>query len=754
MKKIILLITCLSIGLAGISQSFYDLNTIQSIEITFAQSNWDQLLDAEKAGNENYIMATSVKINGVTFDSVGVKYKGNSTYQANQVKNPFHIELDTYKEQDYQGYTDIKLSNVAKDPSFLREVLSYQILRQYMHAPQSNYANVTVNGTLIGLYSNSESVSKSFVNRKFYSKSNTFIKCNPTFGAGPSSSDFPDLVYLGTDSTDYYDAYELKSDYGWGELIDLCDTIKNTTGSIENILDVDRALWMIAFDNALVNLDSYIGGFKQNYYLYRDDNGRFNPVVWDLNQSLGSFSMTNVGNLNSNAQKQQMTHLLGANDNDLPLVKELLAIPMFKRMYLAHLKTMLTENFSNGSYATTGQTLQNTISTAVQNDPNKFFTFGNFQTNLNNDVGGGPGPGGGSYIGITNLMNARSTYLLGLSDFTATEPSISNVTVSNTSPTLNSTVTITATVANENTVYLGSRTAVEDRFVRTLMYDDGAHNDGAANDGVYGADVTMSDIFVQYYIYAENATIGKFSPVRAEHEYHTLNIASPPVGDIVINELLASNSTNVADGFGEYDDWVELHNNTNTSINIGGYYLTDKIDNLTKWEIPANTILAGKGYQIFWADEDSSQGPYHMNFKLASAGENLFLVNPSGTIIDQVVFPTQTTDISYGRYANGTGAFQNLPPTFNAENMLTIATNDLAKKKIEIKASPNPANDYINLEVIGTNKELKNVSVYDIHGRVILHDTMKENLEINTSNWAPSCYIIKVDQSSIKIIVK
>ena len=88
------------------------------------------MLDTAKAGSEGYIMAQSVSINGTLYDSVGVKYKGNSTYQPNQTKNPWHIELDTYKTQDYQGFTDIKLSNVSKDPSFLREVLSYDIARQ------------------------------------------------------------------------------------------------------------------------------------------------------------------------------------------------------------------------------------------------------------------------------------------------------------------------------------------------------------------------------------------------------------------------------------------------------------------------------------------------------------------------------------------------------------------------------------------------------------------------------------------------
>ena len=60
------------------AQNFYDQNTIQKIEIQFTQPNWDYQLDTAKSGAEGYIMAASVTINGVYFDSVGVKYKGNS----------------------------------------------------------------------------------------------------------------------------------------------------------------------------------------------------------------------------------------------------------------------------------------------------------------------------------------------------------------------------------------------------------------------------------------------------------------------------------------------------------------------------------------------------------------------------------------------------------------------------------------------------------------------------------------------------
>ena len=198
------------------------------------------MANTAKAGAESYIMAQKVIINGIAFDSVGVKYKGNSTYRATQIKNPFHIELDTYKDQDYQGYTDIKLSNSAKDPSFLREVLSYDILRKYMPASLCNYANVYVNGIHLGLYPNAESVTKKFVSKHFNSSKNAFFKCNPIAGAGPGTSAKPNLVYLGKDSSVYYPAYEMKSDNGWNELISLCDILNNRPHEIEKILNIDN----------------------------------------------------------------------------------------------------------------------------------------------------------------------------------------------------------------------------------------------------------------------------------------------------------------------------------------------------------------------------------------------------------------------------------------------------------------------------------------------------------------------------------
>lgn len=117
MKKIVFIALLASVKF-GIAQHLYDINNVTEISITFTQTNWDQILDSYYSnGNDERLLGTVV-INGISFDSVGVKYKGNSTYNANNTKNPFNIKLDEIINQNYGGYTTLKLSNGDKDPKF------------------------------------------------------------------------------------------------------------------------------------------------------------------------------------------------------------------------------------------------------------------------------------------------------------------------------------------------------------------------------------------------------------------------------------------------------------------------------------------------------------------------------------------------------------------------------------------------------------------------------------------------------------
>jgi len=750
------LIFCIGLLLISTRQSaqssFYDVTTIQLIEITFSQSNWDYMMDTAKAGAEGYIMASKIKINGVEYDSVGVKYKGNSTYRVNQVKNPLHIELDTYKDQEHDGFTDIKLSNVFNDPSFLREVLSYKIARNYMLAPRSNYANVYINNSLIGLYTNSESVGKKFVESKYGSRSNTFFKCNPLNGAGPGNFEFPNLVYLGADSSLYYNRYEMQSDNGWFNLMNLCDTLAGHTTAIEKTINVNQALWMLAFNNVLVNLDSYLGAFSQNYYLYKNDFSRFQPVVWDMNESFGRFSMTGTFNLNTTTAKQQMNHLLHMSDAGWPLVKNLLAVPMYKRMYIAHMRTIVTENFSNNSYYSDGLALQNLIKTSVSADPNKFYTYADFIANLNTDVSGG----NGSAPGLTNLMNGRNTYLSSLADFTSVQPDISNITVSNNQPPVGTTVFVTANISNATLtgVFLLYRHVDFAPFERVLMMDDGLHGDGTGGDGIFGATIAVNSLKTDYYLYAENSQAGIFSPQRAEVEFYTLISQATAADDkLVINEFMASNTNTMVDQDGEFDDWIELYNNSSALVSLDSIYLSDSYNNLQKWKFPDGTVLQPYGYQVVWADDDVTQAGLHAAFKLSAAGERVALTHATAGLIDSISFGAQTADISMQRCPDENGRFVYATPSFaDTNNCLTSIEEDFSG--CEISVFPNPVTDI--LYISSGNRTINFVRLVNLMGLTMLIQQLEdaESVELNLSQLPSGMYVLILNNAIRRKIIK
>ncbi len=754
MQSIMLLLLVLIIAPAtSTSQPLYDLATVQKIELTFAQPNWDYMLDTAKGGSEGYLMATKVVVNGQAFDSVGVKYKGNSSYSASRVKNPFHIKLDyIISDQAYDGFEDIKLSNGFQDPSMIREALAYSILQNYMHCSRSNFAEVYVNGSYLGLYTNSEDVNNQFVSSHFYSSDGVFVKCNPQFAGGPGgNSGKSNLRYTTSDSSQYFTRYELKSDYGWGDLIELCNTVTNNSGLLAEAMDIDRAIWMLAFNNLAVNLDSYSGSFVQNYYLYKDHNERYNTIIWDLNMCFASFTQTGSTALNTNTQKQQMSTMLHSSDADWPLIRAILNNPTYRKQYFAHMCTINNEVFATGLYKTIAAEMQAIIGPSVQADPNKFYTYAQFQNGLTQDVSGGGGGGGmGTVIGIANLMDSRSSWLASTAEFQYTQPSISAVQSVPASPAPGATVSVTAVVTNvtSTSVYLGYRYAVADKFTQIPMYDDGAHNDGAASDNVYGADMTMNSYQAQYYIYAENTNAAKFSPERAEHEYYTLDavaaVTAQP-GDIIISEFLASNEADTTDEEGKYEDWIELYNTTSQPISLAGVYLSDDMAEPTKWTFPSTASIPAHGYLLVWADDDeSSTIGYHASFKLSAAGEQLTIGYASGPVLDSLSFGQQTADVSMSRCPNdATGSIVATANTTPGAANDCTATTDIAEtaKNKRLLIYPNPAGNYVNIALPDPGT-VQQVVVHTLAGEVVYRASASGSAIINTESWPAGTYFV------------
>jgi len=128
-------------------------------------------------------------------------------------------------------------------------------------------------------------------------------------------------------------------------------------------------------------------------------------------------------------------------------------------------------------------------------------------------------------------------------------------------------------------------------------------------------------------------------------------------GQIVINEYSASNLEFIKDSFNKTEDWVELYNTQDSDIDISGWYLSDKDDNLQKWQFPAGTSIAAKGFLIiFCSGKDGNyNGEYHSNFKLTqtSGDDKILLSDPNGINIDLQLLRVTLTDHSNCRSTDG-----------------------------------------------------------------------------------------------------
>ncbi len=122
---------------------------------------------------------------------------------------------------------------------------------------------------------------------------------------------------------------------------------------------------------------------------------------------------------------------------------------------------------------------------------------------------------------------------------------------------------------------------------------------------------------------------------------------------LVINEVMASNAVTIADEDGDYTDWLELYNTSNTTIDLSQYWLTDDKDEQKKWHLPAIQLLPDEHLLVFCSGKDKLSGELHTNFKISAAGEKVRIYNGSGTEIDQLESIGVSTDFSFGSKKDG-----------------------------------------------------------------------------------------------------
>ncbi len=546
---------------------------IHSINLRFPQARyWDSLTIYYNQGNEQYIPAQAI-INGVVYDSVGVRLKGNSSYSHPNNKKSIRLSFDEFRSGvRWDGLKGVHLNNCWGDPTFMREKLHFDFCRDAgVNAPRANFARVLFNDTLRAFYSLVEHVDKTFLTTRYGDATGDLFKAVDGIGGGvPEVSDFR---WFGVAETTYLSRYELKTEEsttGWGKLIGLIDTLNNSANTATTFpakINAGNLYKALAVDILFSNLDAYINSARNFYFYFNPPSGKMEWIAWDAGLSFGVYT----GGV-SNVENMSITYVTSATTR--PLIGKLYATTALKNEYLQTLCSFRKNYFTSTRLFPHIDSIANAIRSYVTEDPRKMYTIQQFETNIQSDVNASGG-GGTRKPGLKSFITARQA------------------------------------------------------SVQTQLTALGVSCNQAVN-----------------------------------------------TGDVVINEFMASNDS-IPDPSGEFEDWIELYNNTTNVITLDSLYLSDDPALPTKWQFPSGTTIAANGYLIIWADQDTGQAGLHANFALSANGEHIRLSNASAGVLDSVTFGGQVANRSMARIPNGSGPFFQARATFGANNGTAIVVDPI-----------------------------------------------------------------------------
>ena len=738
-----------------LSDGLYAESGVEEMRLYFSQSNyWTQL--TQNYSSKKDILA-SMKYKGQTYDSIGVRFKGQTSYFMNSSqKKSFNVSMDFVRnDQNLDGYQTLNLNNSWTDASFMREVLYYRLIRKHSPSAKAGFVRLYINDQDWGIYQNVQQLNKDFL-KEWYENNNgvnmradvpdgTSTGPGPGGGGGMWGDGTAGMNFLGTDTALYQKYYTLKSsgrNDPWQQLVQACKVLNTSGSNLETeapkYLDIDKILWHLACEIAFGDDDSYVYKGKMDYYLYQDAvTNRWATYDYDANSTFLSMHTT-------------WSPFYNETKVNYPLLNKLLAVPAYRQRYLAHMRTIIKELLDETRVNTLIDDYDKLIRTAVFADPKKPTTNTAYTAELNV---------------LKNFVKNRRISLLANAEVKAAAPVFTNVGYAGTGQDPNKIVEGDQVLATAKIDFGAGMYGVNAHFATGFsglfevlpMNDEGLYGDVMAGDGIWSVLLPKKEAgtFCRFYLEAigNNTTKSRtYYPAGAEHElfYFLIQARTSATASVVINEFMASNTGIILDEAGETEDWIELYNRTGQDINLEGYHLTDSETNLTKFTFGPGVVIKADGYLIIWADEDGTQGPLHANFKLSASGEQIILLDPSMVIQDQVTFGQQVSDKSSARKPNGTGSFVIGSHTFNANNDGTTSITNTESASLVIY--PNPANGvfYVdNQSALETR-----LSVTDLNGRVLKSCFVPAGVtEVNVDHLPGGTYAVKCGSLVRKIVI-
>lgn len=134
---------------------------------------------------------------------------------------------------------------------------------------------------------------------------------------------------------------------------------------------------------------------------------------------------------------------------------------------------------------------------------------------------------------------------------------------------------------------------------------------------------------------------------------------------IFINEICSNNAC-IEETDKHYNDYIELYNASDQEISLNGWFLSDDEEDLKKCEL-ADISISPKSYLLILADGEGEDID-EVAFKINSKGENIFLTDQNGNMVDNVKVPALEANTVWARTKDGGLEWKRMTPTPRTTN--------------------------------------------------------------------------------------
>ena len=305
-KCILSMVVILSLGIAANNihakeltmDDIFPTDRVLDIQITVSKQDWNKIRFQTRHFHEvlnesrqfapvehpyTYVDA-SVSIDGVEFPNVGIRKKGFIGSQSH-TRPSLKIKLNHIdKKGGIEGLRNLTLNNNQQDAGQVSQFMGYALFNAIgSPAPRCAYAQVTVNGENLGIYSHVESMRNPLLKRAFGNDKGT--------------------VYEGT-VVDFYKEWENSFEHKRGDdvrgreqikaLIDVLAQDEVTAENIGELVDLDSFYRFWAIEGLIGFWDGYSGN-NNNFFIYLNpETDKFHFLPWGADALFSNFDMRNM----------------------------------------------------------------------------------------------------------------------------------------------------------------------------------------------------------------------------------------------------------------------------------------------------------------------------------------------------------------------------------------------------------------------------------------------------------------------------